>query len=310
MNTADVFRGLADAPLDLLATFEKMWPAPSLPETLCHYTSLAGARGILSSGTLWATDARFLNDRDELQHGALLANEFLLALLPKIDFWLPYRLGIAGILPFNPFASATKVFIASLTAADDDAAHWERYGSNHAGVSLEFDAADVFSYSIVANEPNFALHQVIYDVRQQRILLNEFFDVWVDATRAFVGNLPRAVTENMGHAMCIGELWGALSAYLPYFKTRPWRSEVEWRVGHGHATTTCCPDLARDTMFGRAEYVAASLGESRRLPLRRVVLGAKITKDEHSSLERLIEEQGYNAAVVRSEARPRAVIGR
>lgn len=37
------------------------------PELL-HYTTLAGLRGILSSGCLWATDATFLNDSSEISH--------------------------------------------------------------------------------------------------------------------------------------------------------------------------------------------------------------------------------------------------
>jgi hypothetical protein len=37
------------------------------PELL-HYTTFAGLRGILSSGSLWATDAAFLNDSSEIRH--------------------------------------------------------------------------------------------------------------------------------------------------------------------------------------------------------------------------------------------------
>lgn len=35
---------------------------------LMHYTTLAGLRGILSSGCLWATDATYLNDSSEISH--------------------------------------------------------------------------------------------------------------------------------------------------------------------------------------------------------------------------------------------------
>jgi len=34
---------------------------------LFHYTNLEALRGILESGTLWATDARYLNDSSEFQ---------------------------------------------------------------------------------------------------------------------------------------------------------------------------------------------------------------------------------------------------
>lgn len=35
---------------------------------LLHYTTSGGLSGILSSGSLWATDARFLNDSSEIEH--------------------------------------------------------------------------------------------------------------------------------------------------------------------------------------------------------------------------------------------------
>lgn len=38
--------------------------------TLYHYTSLTGLEGILSSGSLWATDIRYLNDAAEMRHTA------------------------------------------------------------------------------------------------------------------------------------------------------------------------------------------------------------------------------------------------
>jgi hypothetical protein len=40
-----------------------------LPELIYHYTTTAGLLGILDSKTLWATDAEFLNDAQELRYG-------------------------------------------------------------------------------------------------------------------------------------------------------------------------------------------------------------------------------------------------
>jgi hypothetical protein len=38
------------------------------PELVYHYTDAAGLLGIISSGTLWATDIEFLNDAQELTY--------------------------------------------------------------------------------------------------------------------------------------------------------------------------------------------------------------------------------------------------
>jgi hypothetical protein len=40
-----------------------------VPLALYHYTNASGLKGILESNSLWATDAEFLNDVQELQFG-------------------------------------------------------------------------------------------------------------------------------------------------------------------------------------------------------------------------------------------------
>jgi hypothetical protein len=42
----------------------------SIPKQLWHYTSIAAMQSILQHGEMYATDARFLNDREELIHAA------------------------------------------------------------------------------------------------------------------------------------------------------------------------------------------------------------------------------------------------
>jgi hypothetical protein len=37
------------------------------PPLLCHYATAGGLEGILTSKTLWATDAAFLNDTQEMR---------------------------------------------------------------------------------------------------------------------------------------------------------------------------------------------------------------------------------------------------
>src|SRR5579859_4516351 len=40
-----------------------------VPPVLYHYTNSTGLKGILGTSSLWATDADFLNDAQELQFG-------------------------------------------------------------------------------------------------------------------------------------------------------------------------------------------------------------------------------------------------
>jgi len=40
-----------------------------LPTHLFHYTQHEGLIGLARTGEIWASDLRYLNDREELQHG-------------------------------------------------------------------------------------------------------------------------------------------------------------------------------------------------------------------------------------------------
>lgn len=44
-------------------------------QPLYHYTSLQGFQGIIETRGLWASDTRFLNDAEEMRHGAALVGE-------------------------------------------------------------------------------------------------------------------------------------------------------------------------------------------------------------------------------------------
>jgi len=52
---------------------EELFSMP-IPERVWHYTTLVGLEGILTSGMMWATDARFTNDRTEFVHTCPITN--------------------------------------------------------------------------------------------------------------------------------------------------------------------------------------------------------------------------------------------
>jgi len=50
-----------------------------IPFEVWHYTKLSGLRGILSTGKVWATEARSTNDQTEFVHARDIALEYLKA---------------------------------------------------------------------------------------------------------------------------------------------------------------------------------------------------------------------------------------
>jgi hypothetical protein len=50
-----------------------------VPGQLCHYTSMGAMHAILDHAEIYATDGRFLNDREELVHAWTFADELILS---------------------------------------------------------------------------------------------------------------------------------------------------------------------------------------------------------------------------------------
>jgi hypothetical protein len=108
-----------------------------IPETLWHYTSFSGFHGIVTSKAIWATEYRFLNDREEFLHAKVLADrlvdeepEFIGNRFPARDT-LRKSAGIA----FNTghmHGERLRVMVASFTEEGDQLSQWRGTEITHA----------------------------------------------------------------------------------------------------------------------------------------------------------------------------------
>jgi len=111
-----------------------------IPRELWHYTSPQALEGILSSGKIWATEARFTSDSTEYVFARQVATDYLKALKPQpvgvrelltlLD--LSYEKGVVS-------PEFVDVFIISFSAAEDLKSQWKEYGKDYKGVSIAFD---------------------------------------------------------------------------------------------------------------------------------------------------------------------------
>src|SRR5258708_26283674 len=115
-----------------------------IPQKLWHYTSIQGFQGIVKSRRIFATDVRFLNDREEFTDGHDLAKEIVRETPEVASNGLTSRkfLGDAVDLAFNTgplHSSRLQVYVASFTAAEDLLSQWRGYSYGSSGMSLAFD---------------------------------------------------------------------------------------------------------------------------------------------------------------------------
>ena len=127
-----------------------LWPVEkTLPlnklKHLYHYTSQRAAFDILRTRTLRATDAYFLNDVSEIEHGANALRQALNklkttdsrrfeAIKPAVEFLTdPFSVEKQDAYALH----RGNAYVVSLSAKGDDVSQWQKYASRY-GVSLGF----------------------------------------------------------------------------------------------------------------------------------------------------------------------------
>ena len=125
----------------IMQEIENRSNAPA-PKTLYHYTNATGLKGILESGTLWASDISSVNDPSEVSFGI---SELQGALdkfsKDKFDDFRKFAESISKIPWQKEIANIAHFFICSMNhdSYGDDLSQWRAYGNNGRGYALEFD---------------------------------------------------------------------------------------------------------------------------------------------------------------------------
>lgn len=134
------------------------------PKTLFHYTSPAGAMGILA-GTAWATMVHYMNDASEFQYPLSLARELILEELGD-------NTGTAQQLRLcNDYLDVLRhlsVFAFCLSADGDLLSQWREYCPPAGGYAIAFDSA---ALADVCGRQGFRMVQCTYERTEQLALL-------------------------------------------------------------------------------------------------------------------------------------------
>lgn len=111
-----------------------------LPETIYHYTDIAGAIAILQHGTIRATHLRFMNDRKELAFEADIF-DFLSGLEAQPGEGLTDEHGWLEVMSKAWTAELHDdiLWVSCFSHLEDDLGLWGRYGDR--GVCIGFDSA-------------------------------------------------------------------------------------------------------------------------------------------------------------------------
>ncbi len=170
----------------------------SFPETIYHYTSASGLRGILSSGILFFTDSQFLNDRSERKNFYQLLADRLKGWVPDMKEVLEHRYfgRQSSVLRSLSMAEpadqgASRYFVLSCSQEKDSLPMWNYYtrGARAAGYNIHFSTRALVKqlqeHPLIQRincQPRILCGRVIYEDKEKELglegLLQEISQKW------------------------------------------------------------------------------------------------------------------------------------
>jgi len=131
-------------------------------DILYHYTDLNGLTGILQNKGFWLSEAKYLNDKEELFNGCNLTIELIKSLINKKRYSI-FREVLLETISLLKKSEFKNYFITSFTSKADNLEQWRAYSKNGSGVSVGFNTKQKTSFPHFMLGPVWMLHKVIYD---------------------------------------------------------------------------------------------------------------------------------------------------
>lgn len=195
-----------------------------IPSRLYHYTTIDGLVGITSTGSLWASDARFMNDSSELSYAIGLIKEIIDEVFSGVKDEALKKLLSNSSGHAKTFANAERPFIACFCEIDDLLSQWRGYGTDKAPVSLGLDLR------ATSLPKRTFLRKVIYDPEEQRRLVRAVVEIWLGTIKTLLNRNDSIWPSEVPPSLAVSALQGALAEHHLCFKHPTFSEEKEWRL--------------------------------------------------------------------------------
>jgi hypothetical protein len=269
----------------------------SAPDTLFHYTSATGLRGILESKEIWATDTRFLNDRTEVAHGIDICRRELSSERLKHPF-----ARICKVAGSRLSDSSFLFFAACLCEEDDLIPQWRGYAASGAGYSIGFSTSSLVDVKGIV--PIRAIYDDEEKVLLTRAMIDKFEEAWEKSSDRFHGKKKDVAIA------CATALRTGLTILSLGYKPSAFSYEREWRFVDimGRQDLPSAAQLRfRESAGIISPYVGLPLtspgAPASALPIQSVTCGPTLANDAAvSAIELLLASKGITSVVRKSVA--------
>ena len=225
--------------LRLISSAVRRPSSPNPPETVFHYTTAEGLYGIVESGQLWATDARYLNDSSEVEYG----REVLESVLRR---WVQQNSGdrsFGAALLRRLFETCngpraterSSIFVVCFCEKPSLLGQWRAY-SQTGGYSIGFSCTPSMEqqFSRPAESCEMKFVKVIYERKTQEEILWQLITAILNAANApefadQFAQLPPARKESLIDVNSF-ILHESLERTIAGLKNEAFAEEREWRL--------------------------------------------------------------------------------
>ena len=202
----------------------QLLPGP-VPRTLYHYTDTLGTESILRSRRLWASNALYLNDANEVQHTLHLVETLVGASDSPAD-----RVMKEATSSFFRFL---QVYVACFCACGDLLSQWRGYGPS-SGYALGVNVKPL----LAQNTRRLLLVKCIYDLARQEETLQNLLRRFRDTLSQFPELKEGTEAWNVATVLFAE----AVSLVAMKFKHSAFSEELEWRLVYRRSEVGMNPD--------------------------------------------------------------------
>ncbi len=259
---------------------------------LYHYTTPTGLLGILRSQRIWATEASYLIDANEIEYGLALVRAELSAVLESLKEEEEKR--IVSLALGRLVQRPLEVYVACFSEEADLLSQWKGFSNIGDGFAVGFAASELRRHKRKFPMFNISLQKVVYDrAEQSKVVRSQIARTLAECRRLASQHVgASAEIEGAGsHAMAL-----VLTHKALFFKADAFREEREWRatfVNDASAEGGPWRVEFRESNHTIVPFLPLDLGPSAQkstwtLPIAEIVIGARVNRERAEKSIRLL----------------------
>ena len=202
--------------------------AAARPRVLYHYTTTAGLLGIVQSREIWATSARFLNDREEINYSVQVILSVLEERREREKTAELENLLFALLKTLHLFYGPMLPYVTCFCRRGDLLSQWRGYSRGSGGVSIGFSVKDLVALR-GRTVPIFTLVKVLYKPPDQAAAVGSLIDHVTSACRRIVETEGPTAWEHIRRT-AIRYASAELALFAGGLKHPSFAEEQEWRL--------------------------------------------------------------------------------